>query len=241
MGIGASMNTNDDVVMDATRSVVVNKDVPSREDTCPGVAKTTDSTGPDSTKETMDGLSSLANIWKFEANVPYDVDYDVWLQFMSHSLDDCLKAPKRVVNRMDKDKGQTSNGECFIEVKRKKSSAKQSAEGTSNSTKTTPVVGITKSLTSGYNKDCTKSPSNKAMGNKATTSSTHEEGHSCTHQVKKIHVFEKQMLEGKLVLVDDDRKPLEKVDYPGNISSEDKVEQVDNKNASYLASKPIRV
>ncbi|GJU71003.1 retrovirus-related pol polyprotein from transposon TNT 1-94 [Tanacetum coccineum] len=41
----------------------------------------------------------------------------------SHSLDDCPKAPKRVVNGKDKCKGQTSRAddEGFIEVKSKKS------------------------------------------------------------------------------------------------------------------------
>ncbi|GKC17508.1 hypothetical protein Tco_1014290 [Tanacetum coccineum] len=41
----------------------------------------------------------------------------------SHSLDDCLKSPKRVVNTLDKGKGQTSRAddEGFIKVKRKKS------------------------------------------------------------------------------------------------------------------------
>ncbi|GKE66710.1 hypothetical protein Tco_1520871 [Tanacetum coccineum] len=39
-----------------------------------------------------------------------------------HSLDDCPKAPKRVVNRMDKGKGGSSgDDEGFIEVKKKKS------------------------------------------------------------------------------------------------------------------------
>ncbi|GJZ19690.1 hypothetical protein Tco_0556280 [Tanacetum coccineum] len=89
---------------------------------------------------------------------------------------------------MDKGKGQTSRAddECFIEVQKKKSGcnkggnknfkqvlvkqktlyhpkAKQSNEGTSNSPKTTPFVG-TKASTSGYNKDCTKSPGNKGNG-----------------------------------------------------------------------------
>ncbi|GKB40574.1 hypothetical protein Tco_0885516, partial [Tanacetum coccineum] len=44
---------------------------------------------------------------------------------------------------------------------------------------------------------------------------------------------------GKIVLVDDDGKPLEKVDYPGNMNSEDEVEPIDNETASYLASKPM--
>nr|GEU82179.1 hypothetical protein [Tanacetum cinerariifolium] len=43
--------------------------------------------------------------------------------------------------------------------------------------------------------------------------------------------------EGKLVLVDDDGKPLEKVHYLGNMNSGDEVEPIDNETASYLASK----
>ncbi|GKB35670.1 hypothetical protein Tco_0880612 [Tanacetum coccineum] len=134
--------------------------------------------------------SSKANLRIFEANVPNDADYDVWLLLASiyevndimkilisvtslekdllsplwngfdnlvmavpnlegtgytkeyirveyewkpprcstclifgHSLDDFSKAPKRVVNKMDKGKGGSSGDtdECFIEVKKKKS------------------------------------------------------------------------------------------------------------------------
>ncbi|GJX87887.1 hypothetical protein Tco_0339901 [Tanacetum coccineum] len=131
---------------------------------------------------------------------------------------------------MDKGKGQTSrvDDEGFIEVKMKKSS------GTSNSPKTTPFVGTNNVSTSGYNK---KSPSNKgngffslsnlfealnvenvdieevSTGTKATKSGTQDGGQSSTLLVEKINVFENQMLEGKLVLVDDDRNPLEKVNF----------------------------
>ncbi|GKA89266.1 hypothetical protein Tco_0811078 [Tanacetum coccineum] len=174
--------------------------------------------------------STKANLRKLEANVPNDVDHDVWLPLASvyevnyrmknslygdnlvmdvpnlegtrytnetirieyewkpfrcstcliydHSLVDCPKvAPKRVVNIIDKGKGQTSRDkyECFIEVKKKKSSGnngdnknfkpiwtkpkthyrskvKQSTEGTRNSPKTTLFVGTNKASTSGYNK-----------------------------------------------------------------------------------------
>ncbi|GKB75447.1 hypothetical protein Tco_0942342 [Tanacetum coccineum] len=44
-----------------------------------------------------------------------------------------------------------------------------------------------------------------------------------------------QILEGKLVLVNDNEKPLEKIDYSGNTDSEDVVKLVDNNIASYLA------
>ncbi|GJW45516.1 ribonuclease H-like domain-containing protein [Tanacetum coccineum] len=128
-----------------------------------------------------------------------------------HKLVDCPKAdPKRVVNGMDKGKGQTFRAEDdgFIEVKKKKSrgnnggnknfkpvsvkpktfyrpKTKQSNKGTSNSPKTTPFAG------------------------------TNKDGKSCTPLVERIDVLEKQLLEDKHVLVDDDRKPLEMVAYPG--------------------------
>ncbi|GKB35771.1 hypothetical protein Tco_0880713 [Tanacetum coccineum] len=43
--------------------------------------------------------------------------------------------------------------------------------------------------------------------------------------------------EGKCVLVDDNGKPLEKVEYSGDNGSEDEVEYVHNEMASYLTSK----
>nr|GEW34958.1 hypothetical protein [Tanacetum cinerariifolium] len=46
--------------------------------------------------------------------------------------------------------------------------------------------------------------------NMACTSGVQEEGKSATLLVEKINMFEKQTLEGKCVLVDDDGKPLEK-------------------------------
>ncbi|GKC06651.1 hypothetical protein Tco_0998261 [Tanacetum coccineum] len=137
---------------------------------------------------------------------------------------------------MGKCKGQTfrADEKDFIEMKRKKlgsnnggnsnfksvsvkpkplyhPKAKQSGEGTSNSPKTTHVVCTNMASTSGYNIEYTTSPRNK-------------EGRSSTRLVERINVFEKQMLEGKLVFVDDDGKPLEKVDYSGNTGSEDEVE-----------------
>ncbi|GKB71650.1 hypothetical protein Tco_0933062 [Tanacetum coccineum] len=84
--------------------------------------------------------------------------YSTYLIFV-HSLDDCPKAPKRVVNKMDKSKGGSSR------------------------------------------------------------------------QMTKL-------LEGECVLVDDDDKPLKKVDCLGYQDSEDEIESVDNKMASYMASKP---
>nr|GEW23202.1 zinc knuckle CX2CX4HX4C [Tanacetum cinerariifolium] len=77
--------------------------------------------------------------------------------------------------------------------------------------------------------------------NKATTFGTQEERQSTTPLAEKINVHEKQILEGKIVLLDDDGKPLEKVNYPGNTGSEDEVEQVDNETKTYLAPNLMRV
>nr|GEW80602.1 hypothetical protein [Tanacetum cinerariifolium] len=75
-------------------------------------------------------------------------------------------------------------------------------------------------------------------GNKASTSSVQEEGKNSTPLVEKINMFEKQLLEGECVLVDNDGKLLKKVNYLGDQDGEDEIEYVDNEMASYLASKP---
>ncbi|GKC87385.1 hypothetical protein Tco_1148034 [Tanacetum coccineum] len=49
-------------------------------------------------------------------------------------------------------------------------------------------------------------------GNKASTSGVQEEENSSTPLVEKIHRFEKQLLEGTCMLVDEDGKPLKKGD-----------------------------
>nr|GEV89130.1 hypothetical protein [Tanacetum cinerariifolium] len=54
------------------------------------------------------------------------------------------------------------------------------------------------------------------IGNKASTSGVQEEGKRSTPLVEKINIIEKHLLKRKCVLVDDDGKPLEKVDYSGD-------------------------
>ncbi|GJX11613.1 hypothetical protein Tco_0201472 [Tanacetum coccineum] len=54
-------------------------------------------------------------------------------------------------------------------------------------------------------------------------------------------MFEQRPLKEKWVLVNDECKPLKKVDYTGDHDSEDEVEHVDNEMASYLTSKPSGV
>ncbi|GJV12436.1 hypothetical protein Tco_1353977 [Tanacetum coccineum] len=54
-------------------------------------------------------------------------------------------------------------------------------------------------------------------------------------------MFRQQLLAGKYVLLDDEVKPPEKIDYTGAYDSEDEVEPVDNEMASFLASKPFGI
>ncbi|GJX43708.1 hypothetical protein Tco_0260384 [Tanacetum coccineum] len=51
--------------------------------------------------------------------------------------------------------------------------------------------------------------------------------------LRKYQWIVRLLLQGKLVLVDDDGNPLEKVDYQDNSNSDDEVEPVENKTASF--------
>nr|GEX73423.1 hypothetical protein [Tanacetum cinerariifolium] len=122
-----------------------------------------------------------------------------------------------MVNRVDKDKCGSSgaNDDGFIEA----------------SPKTAPSSDKKKVSTTG---DSSKKTSK-------TNDSTSEEGQSSTLLVDKINMFEQQLPEEKCVLLDDESKPLEKINYTSDHDSEDEVEPVDNEMASILASKPSRV
>ncbi|GJZ69654.1 hypothetical protein Tco_0633204 [Tanacetum coccineum] len=60
---------------------------------------------------------------------------------------------------------------------------------------------------------------------------------STTPIVEKKLILEKLIIDEKIILVDDEGKPLEKVDYSGDHDSRDEVQPVDNEMASFLASK----
>ncbi|GJX86600.1 hypothetical protein Tco_0337374, partial [Tanacetum coccineum] len=57
--------------------------------------------------------------------------------------------------------------------------------------------------------------------------------------LKKFRKLENLIIDRKVTLVDDDGKPLKKVDYPGDYNSEDEVESVDNDMARSMASESI--
>ncbi|GJV90077.1 retrotransposon protein, putative, unclassified [Tanacetum coccineum] len=62
---------------------------------------------------------------------------------------------------------------------------------------------------------------------------------STTPIADKIDKFEKLTIDGKVSLVDDEGKPLKKVDYPDDHDSEDEVESVDNEMTRFMASKRV--
>ncbi|GJU94854.1 hypothetical protein Tco_1319610 [Tanacetum coccineum] len=62
---------------------------------------------------------------------------------------------------------------------------------------------------------------------------------STTPIVDKIGKLEKLIIDGKVTLVDDDGKPLKKVDYLGDHDSDDEVESVDNDMAHSMASEMV--
>ncbi|GJW96294.1 putative ribonuclease H-like domain-containing protein [Tanacetum coccineum] len=143
-----------------------------------------------------------------------------------HSFDNCPKALKRVVNKMDKGKGGSSGSddEGFIEVKKKKSSDNNRGKKTSNRSRVKPKTHYrpkAKQSTEGASQKTTSSVGKKNV-------STSEEGQRSTSLLEKINIFEKQLLEGKCGLVDNDGKLLEKIDYSGDHGSEDEVEFIDN-------------
>ncbi|GJW58141.1 hypothetical protein Tco_0104872 [Tanacetum coccineum] len=60
---------------------------------------------------------------------------------------------------------------------------------------------------------------------------------STTPIIEKIDKIEKMIIEGKVTLVDDDGKPLKRVDSSYDYDSEDEVASVDNDMAKFLAKK----
>ncbi|GJU05170.1 hypothetical protein Tco_1121600 [Tanacetum coccineum] len=62
---------------------------------------------------------------------------------------------------------------------------------------------------------------------------------STTPIIDKIRKFEKQIIDGKVTLVDDEGEPMKKVNYPVDHDSEDKVASVDNYMARSMASENV--
>nr|GEX90181.1 hypothetical protein [Tanacetum cinerariifolium] len=118
-------------------------------------------------------------------------------------VDDCPKAPKRGVNKVEKGEGGSSedDDEGFIKLKKKKSGANG---GTKNFN---PVLMKPKPQyrPKTLNVDDPVTVEVES-GHTASTSGVQEEGISSTLLVEKIHRFEQQLLDGECMLVDEDGK-----------------------------------
>nr|GEX33703.1 hypothetical protein [Tanacetum cinerariifolium] len=77
---------------------------------------------------------------------------------------------------------------------------------------------------------------NKKKGVESTKENVKTSSTSTTPIVDKIGKLKKLIIDGKVTLMDDDGKPLKKVDYPGDHDSEDEVESVDNDMTRSMAS-----
>nr|GEW14181.1 hypothetical protein [Tanacetum cinerariifolium] len=101
------------------------------------------------------------------------------------------------------------------------------------------------SLTSGTNEGNSKLAEKGAISNVvASTHATTSEAlgsPSITPLAKRINYLNRSMLDEKFVLVDDDGKPLNNVDDPGNTNSDNEVEEVFNKNTGFMASTSSKV
>nr|GEW42875.1 hypothetical protein [Tanacetum cinerariifolium] len=64
---------------------------------------------------------------------------------------------------------------------------------------------------------------------------------STTPTVDKFEKLEKLIIDGKVTLVDDDGKPLKRVDYSGDHESEDEVESVDNNDMASEMDLPDKI
>ncbi|GJW27602.1 hypothetical protein Tco_0044477, partial [Tanacetum coccineum] len=154
------------------------------------------------------------------------------------SVDDCPKALKRVVNKVDKDKGGSSEADdAFIEVKKKKlgNSSKKTGK-TDASISGNGTFSLSNSFEALIVDNTDTEEVDSGGGGKTSMSGVQEEGQGSTPLVEKINMFEQQLLAGKCVLLDDEDKPLEKIDYTGDHDSKDEVGSVDNEMASFLAS-----
>nr|GEW54493.1 hypothetical protein [Tanacetum cinerariifolium] len=81
--------------------------------------------------------------------------------------------------------------------------------------------------------------SKEANSNESSFWNVESSSISTTLIVEKINKLEKLIIDEKNTLVDDEIKPLKKVDYPGDHDSKDEVAPVDNEMESFLASERV--
>ncbi|GJU52904.1 retrovirus-related pol polyprotein from transposon TNT 1-94 [Tanacetum coccineum] len=178
-----------------------------------------------------------------------------------HSVDDCPKAPKQIVNRVDKGKCGSSGAddEGFVKVKKKKLGGENG--GTKNfkpisvKQKTQYRPKVNQSTEGNNGKKNVSTSGNSSKRASMTNASTSGNGtFPLSNSFKVLNVDDPANVKvesdnkastskGTCLFVDDDGKPLKKVevDYLDDHDGEDEVEPVDNEMAKFLASKQLVV
>nr|GEV41022.1 zinc knuckle CX2CX4HX4C [Tanacetum cinerariifolium] len=127
-----------------------------------------------------------------------------------HSVDDCPKAPKRVVNRVDKVKDGLSgvDDDGFIEPGQ--TNASTSGNGTFSLSNSFEVLNVDSSVSEDVD-----------SGDKTFMFDMQEERQMSTPIVENSNIVKQQLLARKCVLLDDEGKPVKKIDYTSDHDSED--------------------
>ncbi|GKB88123.1 hypothetical protein Tco_0960395 [Tanacetum coccineum] len=196
------------------------------------------------------GRSSYATVL-IEIDACNGFSYNMYMLNIWSSVDDCPKAPQRVVNKVDKGKGGSygDDDEGSIEVKKNKPGGNNG--GTKNfkpvlvKPKTQYRLKVNQSTEGNNGKKNVSTSGNsskkKSMMN-ALTSGNGTFPLSNSFEAINVDDLANEEVESgnkvsmECVLVDDDCKPLEKVDYLDDHDSDDEVEPIDNEMENFLSS-----
>ncbi|GKA72450.1 hypothetical protein Tco_0778666 [Tanacetum coccineum] len=171
--------------------------------------------------------SIMATLRKLDANVPNDADYDIWLPKASvhEGIDLMLRDGSWMIievpiflNKQSPSKKSGGNGGTI------------NFKPVSVKPETQYILKVNLTNTKVFPK--TASTVGKKNGSPLDNSSEKTNMPNATTSGNGIFPL---LLEEKCVLVDEDGKPLEKVDYSGDHGSEDDFAHVDNEMASFLA------
>ncbi|GJX91404.1 hypothetical protein Tco_0344730 [Tanacetum coccineum] len=154
---------------------------------------------------------------------------------IGHLVDDCPKASKHVVNRMDKGKGGSSGADDdrLIEASPKTAPPVNMKKVfiPGNSLNKTAQMNVSTScngtiyLSNSFEvlNDNNSVAEDVDSGDRIVMSSVQEEGQNSTPLVDNINLVEQRLLEGKCMLLDDDGKPVKMIDYTSDHDSDDEL------------------
>ncbi|GJZ25194.1 hypothetical protein Tco_0562653 [Tanacetum coccineum] len=146
-----------------------------------------------------------------------------------HVLDEC---PNKIVSDVGKNLKTLRQAARGVKVGPKKQ-AELSSQNVSNSNPFDALNSVEDDDDLGTNVRNLKSAGNGSLKVARGSSSN-------TPIIEKIDKLERQILDGKLMLVDDDGKPLYKVVSKGNVDSDSEVEVVFDKTANLMASTSLK-